>query len=87
MLEDLLTNTMFSPAAIGAIKVAPDLPGELMDLDDEERKQIVAHFADKFDLPNDEIEQRVERLFSVAVNLSVEVVAVIGIVKDFRANG
>jgi hypothetical protein len=56
-----------------------------MDLDDAERTEIVAHFADKFSLPNDEVEQRVERLFGVAVNLAREAVEVAAIVKEFRA--
>ena len=73
------------PGAIAAIKSAPDLPGELQDLDDEERAEIISHFANKFDLPNDQIEARVEKLFAVAVNLSIEVVEIVGVVKAFRS--
>jgi hypothetical protein len=73
------------PGILRAVKAAPGIPGELMDLDDAERTEIVAHFADKFSLPNDEVEQRVERLFGVAVNLAREAVEVAAIVKEFRA--
>lgn len=85
-LPETIALSKHIPGAIGAVKAAPDLPAELLDLDNEEREQIIAHFAEKFDLPNDEVEKRVERLFRVAVNLSVEIAEVVEIVKDFRAD-
>lgn len=72
------------PAAIAAIKAAPDLPAEIRDLDDEERAQIIAHFSEKFDLPNDELEQRVEKLFAISVNVAEQAVEIVGLVKEFR---
>jgi hypothetical protein len=73
------------PGAIAAIKVARDLPAELSDLDDAERTEIIAHFAEKFDLPSDELEQRVERLFGIAVNLAEQIAETVELVKDFRS--
>jgi hypothetical protein len=85
-ISEGLSFSKHIPGAIAAIKAAPDLPGELKDLDAAEREEIIAHFAGKFDLPNDQIEDRVEKLFAVAVNLSIEVVAIVDVVKAFRAN-
>ena len=72
------------PETLSAIHAAKEMPTELRDLDDEERAQIVAHFADKFDLPNDDLEERLERAFRVAVNLSAEVVEIVDLAKEFR---
>lgn len=84
-LAETLALSKHIPGAIGAIKAAPDLPAELSDLDDEERAQIIAHFADKFDLPNEELEQRVKRLFGIAVNFSKQIVETVALVKAFRS--
>ncbi len=84
-LAESLAMVKHAPALLGMIKAAPQLPAELKDLDADEREAVVAHFCEKFDLPNEQIELRVERLFSVAVNLSVEIVEIIDIVKEFRA--
>jgi hypothetical protein len=86
-LPEILGMSKDLPGAIAAIKAAPDLPGELSDLDDAERDQIIAHFADKFELPNHEVEKRVERLFRVAVNFAEQVAETIAIVKEFKAKG
>jgi len=83
-LAEILGMSKDLPGAIGAIKAAPDLPAELSDLDDAERDQIIAHFADKFELPKHEVEQRVERLFRVAVNFAEQIAETIAIVKEFR---
>ena len=84
-LPEILGMSKDLPGAISAIKAAPDLPGELADLDDAERDQIIAHFAEKFSLPNADVEQRVERLFRVAVNFAEQVAETVAIVKEFRA--
>ena len=73
------------PDVVSAAKAAKELPDELRDLDDEERDEIVAYFADKFDLDNDELEEKLERVFSVAVGLAGEVVEIIDLVKAFRS--
>ncbi|MBN2684955.1 MAG: hypothetical protein JXR40_06720 [Pontiellaceae bacterium] len=52
------------PQIISAVNEAKEMPAELSDLDDAERAQITAHFAEKFDLPNDVLEKRMERVFS-----------------------
>ncbi len=84
-LAEILGMSKEIPGAIAAIKAAPDLPGELSDLDDAERAQIITHFAEKFSLPNAEVEQRVERLFSIAVNLAEQVAETVALVKEFKA--
>jgi hypothetical protein len=84
-LSETLALSKHIPGALSAIKAAPDLPAELSDLDEDERAQIIAHFADKFTLPNDELELRVERLFGIAVNLSEQIVETVGLVKAFRS--
>jgi hypothetical protein len=84
-LPETIALSKHIPGAIGAIKAAPDLPAELADLDDEERAQIIAHFAERFSLPSAEMEQRVERLFGVAVNFGEQIVETVELVKEFRA--
>jgi len=84
-LSEALSLSKEIPGAIAAIRAAPDLSAELADLDDEERAQIIAHFAEKFSLPNADIEQRVEKLFSIAVNLAEQIVETVALVKEFRA--
>ncbi len=72
------------PDVIGAAKAAKELPDELRDLDEAEKQEILDHFSDRFDLPNDELEEQLERVFKVGVNLAREVVDIIDLVKDFR---
>lgn len=72
------------PNVMRAINAAKELPAELRDLDDAERDQIVAHFAAEFDLPSEELEEKLERVFAVAVGLGSEVMSIVDLVKDFR---
>jgi len=73
------------PALLGMIKAAPQLPAELKDLDSDEREQIVAHFAAKFELTDRDAEARVELLFRSVIVLATEVVHVVETVKTFKA--
>jgi hypothetical protein len=72
------------PAVFGAINAATELPDEFRDLDDAERDHIVAHFAEKFDLPSDELEEKLERVFAIAIGLGAQVVEIVDLVKDWR---
>jgi hypothetical protein len=84
-LGESLALVKHIPSVISLIKGAPQLPAELKDLSAEEREAIVAHFAEKFELADKEAEARVEQLFRTVVSLATETVAVIELVRAFRA--
>ncbi|MFA5688593.1 MAG: hypothetical protein WC959_05555 [Kiritimatiellales bacterium] len=77
--------TAHLPAALRVVKSAKNIPAELQDLDDDERKQIVAHFAKKFELSDKDAEVLAERLFENMLNLAKDVTESISIGKDFAA--
>ena len=55
------------PAAIKDIK---QLPAEYKDMDAGEKAQLVAYVQDEFDIPDDKIEEYIERAFALALDLA-----------------
>jgi len=74
----------FLPAArtlLPAIKDIDQVDDEFADLDDSERAELIAYFADRFDLPSDEVERVIEKLFRVGLDLADVIGDVAGLLK------
>ena len=62
----------FIPVAgevIGTVRSWNDIKAELNDLDAEEKEELYAYFADKFDLPNEKVELFVEHALMNLISL------------------
>lgn len=74
------------PVATELIAVAKsykEIVDEFADLDDAEREELHAYFADKFDIPNDKVEDYVEDALEVAFNL----ISLVARFKDLKPVG
>ena len=56
---------------IKVIKSLKEAKEELLDLDPAEAPELAAHFAEVFDITNDEAEEVVEKIFMFAIELLV----------------
>lgn len=66
----VLTNT---PDVLDIALHIRELGLQFADLDEQEKKEVIEHFRDTFDIPNELAEIRVEIAFTVALNIAYEV--------------
>lgn len=72
------------PAIARALVQVGQLPEELADLDDDERRMLVEHFADRFELDGEQLEKRIEQIFDVSVSLLNDVFRCVSIFRIWR---
>lgn len=65
-----ITIAVKSAPALGALKTIKQAKAEIMDLDGAEKQELSNHFANEFDLRNDQAENAVEGLVKLAISLS-----------------
>lgn len=60
------------------------LDDELKELDQADKDKLNAHFKEKLDLEDDEVEEKIEKVFAMALKLEGVVREVIGLVQEFK---
>lgn len=68
---------------ISVVKSYKQIADEFADLDDTEREELHTYFAEKFDIPNDKVEEFVEDALGVAFSL----ISLVARFKDLKAVG
>lgn len=63
----------------GALKTLPHIKNEISELSVEERQELYNFFVAEFDIPNDQVESRIERGILIGLNL-------IALIEEFRAD-
>jgi len=58
---------------IGVVKDAEELQTEFMDMDDDEKQELINYVADELELTNEETEEKIEAIFSALITLAVEI--------------
>ncbi len=71
-----------APAAFGGIE---NVPRELAELTDDERKEVIAYFEDRFDLPNDDLERLIENTLATGWAFAESIRAIIQFKKQKAA--
>ncbi len=67
--KDIINFAPAAKAAIPAIKDVGEIPAEFEDLDEAERKELTDYVSEKFDIPDDRVEEFVEKAFRVGIQI------------------
>jgi len=52
----------------GVVKDFPNIKAEFLDLDGDEKQELIEYFADELDLDNDQVEEIIEKCFDFIIN-------------------
>lgn len=75
-----MTDELFALSGVNFVEVK----NEFLALDDAKKKELVVFFAQKFDLENDVMEQRIEQGLSLAVEAECLIEEIVAFSKSFK---